>query len=234
MAWKDGFVIEYAAGEQPPEGKLTCRKCIHFDTDDKSCEVTGQCIPGVGYDSWRHCRYLKLSKKYDTAANRALIESHCRCTGLRIEEWDPDRIIGIKKGARVWHNRRGLGIVDSCANSVVCVRFKATGKTQRFSIPRDLDSGLIDIIRPGDVIRACRKKHKSKIALEEGIRSRIKGRVEVGSRVSSRKRGSGVVIAMGKEQIVVRFDKERKGVDTVTYDFPGAFVRCAIRLLDKI
>ena len=51
MAWKHGFVIDYIEGD----GKvLSCSKCRHFD-EDKSCRITGQRMPEVGYGCWKMC-----------------------------------------------------------------------------------------------------------------------------------------------------------------------------------
>lgn len=61
MAYKDGFVIEYA--EKQPT-KLSCRVCAYIGTD-KSCSRRGVHIPSVGYDNWKYCDDFQLSSEFE-------------------------------------------------------------------------------------------------------------------------------------------------------------------------
>ncbi len=59
MAWKDGFVIEYAPKSR--KGK-NCRNCIHANMDDKSCSKRPIVFWEDGYDNWKSCEYFKLPR----------------------------------------------------------------------------------------------------------------------------------------------------------------------------
>ena len=59
MAWKDGFVIEYAHG---PRKHASCRDCIHANSSDKSCRQRPIVFWEDGYGNWKNCKYFEVRK----------------------------------------------------------------------------------------------------------------------------------------------------------------------------
>lgn len=62
-SWGDRYVIEKEAYHSD---KMSCNKCIHYCSDDKSCSVKPVYLPVDGWDYWKRCDKLQLSPEYNT------------------------------------------------------------------------------------------------------------------------------------------------------------------------
>ena len=61
MVWgyERGFVVEHV---ERGTKRITCRDCKRYNKDDKSCSKASKYLPEDGYDSWKYCRFFKLSE----------------------------------------------------------------------------------------------------------------------------------------------------------------------------
>lgn len=220
MAWKHGFVIDYAEGD----GKgLSCSKCRHFD-EDKSCRVTGQRMPEVGYDCWRNCRWFELSAKHETARNRKALESFCERRGFGFDEWDPKKAakpdkarskairaaakarriaeiesFGLAPGSTVNSRRRGEGTVVSLEKKTVTVSFGGDHAT--FPYPGVFLNGGLSIgkARPDSVAKPAQPK-----AADSDV-----ARIVPGATVSHMTFGYGIVQSVAAGEARISFDGDK-------------------------
>ena len=60
MVWgyEKGFVVEHV---ERGTKRITCRDCKRYNKEDKSCSKASKYLPEDGYDSWKYCRFFKLS-----------------------------------------------------------------------------------------------------------------------------------------------------------------------------
>ncbi len=222
MAWKHGFVIDYVEGD----GKgLSCSKCRHFD-EDKSCRVTGQRMPEVGYDCWRNCRWFELSAKHETARNRKALESFCERRGFGFDEWDPKKAaklnkdrskaikaaakarrvaeiesFGLAPGSTVNSRKRGEGAIVSLGKKTVTVSFGGDHAT--FPYPSAFLNGGLSIGK-------ARPSSAAKPAQPKAAASDM-ARIVPGATVSHMTFGYGIVqsVAAGEARISFDGDKEK-------------------------
>lgn len=68
-SWGDRYVIE-----NPNQGRgVSCRHCVHYCEDDKSCNVLPFYVPENGYGYWRYCNKFELSSEYNNAHYRSIV-----------------------------------------------------------------------------------------------------------------------------------------------------------------
>lgn len=222
MAWKHGFVIDYIEGD----GKgLSCSKCRHFD-EDKSCRITGQRMPEVGYGCWRNCRWFELSAKHKMARNRKALESFCERRGFGFDEWDPKKAaklnkdrskaikaaakargvaeiesFGLAPGSTVNSRKRGEGTIVSLGKKTVTVSFGGDYATLPYS-SAFLNGGLsIGKARPSSAAKPAQPKAAASDM----------ARIVPGTTVSHMTFGYGIVqsVAAGEARISFDGDKEK-------------------------
>lgn len=61
-SWGDRYIIEK---EEYHGTSMSCNKCVHYCSDDKSCSIEPVYFPIDGWDHWKYCKKLKLSPEYD-------------------------------------------------------------------------------------------------------------------------------------------------------------------------
>lgn len=201
MAWKDGFVIEYANGGK----KLSCRKCLHHGRD-KSCSMTNEYIPDIGYSYWRHCRYFELADDYDTEENRALLARHLERKGIRAEKEERlkpgenlPKLPKFKKGMVVFHDRQGRGVVTEASGGFVTIEFDYMFKGKKVRA-FSMSSEELSLVEPRDG-EAISSKKKGKPTPQSDA---FAARVLPGVRVKHSKHGIGIVV--GKTGDLVRIE----------------------------
>lgn len=61
-SWGDRYIIEK---EEYHGTSMSCNKCVHYCSDDKSCSIEPVYFPIDGWDHWKYCKKLELSPEYD-------------------------------------------------------------------------------------------------------------------------------------------------------------------------
>lgn len=211
MAWKDGFVIEYANGGK----KLSCRKCRHCG-GDKSCNVTSEYIPDIGYNYWKHCRYFELADDFDTEENRALLARHLERKGIKAQaeeraEKKPSapKAPKFRKGMVVYHDRQGRGVVTEISGGFVTIEFDHLFKGRKIrAFPMSSEELSLVDLRTGELHKGeVREKRSATPQLDAYV-----ARILPGVRVKHSKYGIGTVatrtgdlariVFTGKERIL--------------------------------
>lgn len=169
MAWKDGFVIEYA----DRAWQVNCFKCVYCSADSASCIKTGAELHEVGKYEWRTCRFFELSERYDTESMR-MKAAHGSSLGKgkkskkkkkkgkqtstpKNAKYQPianpktgksprkldgvSEIVGI--GTKVTSPQYGKGKVVGAEGEWVTVAFAKNSKRIRFDIVKALTSGKL-------------------------------------------------------------------------------------------
>ena len=63
--WGDWAVIH---GDKTPT-RVSCKACVFYNKEDKSCYKKAVYVPNNGYDYWRRCDEFVLDREYTELAN---------------------------------------------------------------------------------------------------------------------------------------------------------------------
>ena len=69
-SWGDGYVIENTYQSK----RVSCRHCLYYCEDDKSCSALPLYVPENGYGYWKQCKKFMLSPEFNDTYVRDVVE----------------------------------------------------------------------------------------------------------------------------------------------------------------
>lgn len=69
-SWGDGYVIENTYQSK----RVSCRHCLYYCEDDKSCSALPLYVPENGYGYWKQCKKFILSPEFNDTYVRDVVE----------------------------------------------------------------------------------------------------------------------------------------------------------------
>ena len=185
MAWKHGFVIEYAS-DWRDNGQMSCRKCEHCSPRGV-CRKTGLRIKEIGVDGWRSCPHCSRVGESDRAVKERRTPT-------------PEEAATLVPGRKLRSSQGTCTVLSFDGKRLVVQIDKRRGKpksVKKYPYPSCFQNGTISIPDRGK----NRKEPKPETCLTDFAKALTPGAI-----VSHRDHGRGKIVFCTGKTVTIDFE----------------------------